>query len=222
MTATAAPSRPPSRATTLPVFFPKRTRPMRSTLLSAARPLRLAAALFLAAACAQAPLHAQTAAPAVPQPVPGPVFTDFGATYRVKQALPIPPSTVFKVAFNTTEGAKPGEINRAVGSIGRFINMLVAAGVPEKNIHTALVVHGTAGPDLTTDAAYRATHNGVGNASAGPIRELLDHGVAIYLCGQSMIGRGTDPATLIPGVQVALSAMAMHAQLQQQGYTLNP
>tara|TARA_Y100000588_G_scaffold170524_1_gene184375 strand:+ start:507 stop:614 length:108 start_codon:yes stop_codon:yes gene_type:complete len=27
---------------------------------------------------------------------------------------------------------------------------------------------------------------------------------------------------LIPGVQMALSAMTAHAQLQQQGYTLNP
>jgi hypothetical protein len=27
---------------------------------------------------------------------------------------------------------------------------------------------------------------------------------------------------LIPGVKMALSAMTAHAQLQQQGYTLNP
>lgn len=181
-------------------------------------PLAAAVAALLSAT----PAAAQTPAPAVPAPTPGPVFTDFAATYRLKPDIPVPTTGVFKVAFNTTEAAKPGEINRTVNSAGRFINMLVAAGVPEKNIHVAVVVHGTAGSDLVQDAAYRALHNGTGNASERPIRELLAHGGAVYLCGQSMIGHGTVREDLIPGVKVALSAMVMHAQLQQQGYTLNP
>jgi intracellular sulfur oxidation DsrE/DsrF family protein len=47
--------------------------------------------------------------------------------------------------------------------------------------------------------------------------------VRIILCGQSAAGLGLDEtADLLPGVEVALSAMTAHALLQQDGYTVNP
>ena len=42
------------------------------------------------------------------------------------------------------------------------------------------------------------------------------------MCGQSAAGQGVKKTDLLPGVELALSAMTAHALLQQQGYTLNP
>lgn len=169
------------------------------------------AAMLMAAGVAQAePFRA------------GPVFTDFGKTAPVESDLPIPKGAVFKVAFDVAKGAEAGDINRAFDSAARFINMHVAAGVPQENIHLAVVVHGTAGWDVTKDTVYSAHNDGKLNRSAAAVSALVARGVQIYLCGQSAARMGVTKADLIPGVKLSLSAMTAHALLQQQGYTLNP
>ncbi|MGE4410313.1 MAG: DsrE family protein [Sphingobium sp.] len=177
--------------------------------------------LFACLTAMTAPIAAM-AEDARPTPVPGPVFTDFGAPYRVDSDVAVPRDSRFKLLFDVHQGTKPGQINRAVDRAARFINLNVAAGVPEENIHIAIVVHGEAGADLLRDDVYRARFNGIANASAGPISQLLAHGVAIYLCGQSATAKNMPKADLVPGVKMAPSAMTMDALLQQQGYTLIP
>jgi len=166
------------------------------------------------------------AAPAAAAPRPGfvagPVFSDFGHIAPVDSDLAIPADSSFKVAFDVSAKATPGEVNRTIDSAARFINMHVAAGVPAANIKVAVVVHGPASGDLLKAAAYAARNNGSANGSAAPIAELAAHGVDIWLCGQSAVASSIDKADLIPGVKVALSAMSAFALLQQQGYTVNP
>lgn len=152
----------------------------------------------------------------------GPVFTSYGDTYPVDADVQIPADAEFKVAFDVSEAARGGEVNRKFNSVARFINMHVAAGVPFDHIHIALVVHGAAGKELLDDAAYAKRESGAENANAPLIRALLAKGVRVILCGQSAAGMGLDKADLIPGVELALSAMTAHALLQQDGYTLNP
>ena len=60
-----------------------------------------------------------------------------------------------------------------------------------------------------------------GNGSRAVVTQLLDYGVRFIVCGQSAAAR-RGQGDLIPGVEIALSAMTAHAQLQQAGYTVNP
>jgi len=152
----------------------------------------------------------------------GPVFEDFGPTAPVQTDEAIPEDAQFRVAFDVATAAEPGKINRTIESAARFINMHVAAGVPEENIHLAIVVHGGASFDLTNQAFFAAHQDGKENASAAAIAQLQEHGVKFYLCGQSAAAHGIDNADLLPGVKMSLSAMTAHALLQQQGYTVNP
>ena len=132
----------------------------------------------------------------------GPVFNDFGATAPVQMTEPLAKDAQFKIAFDVSTAADPDKINRTIESAARFINMHVAAGVPEKNIHLAIVVHGGAAFDLTSPEFFAAHKDGRTNASAA--------------------AQGITNADLLPGVRMALSAMTAHALLQQQGYTINP
>lgn len=167
-----------------------------------------------------------SAVPAMAQDTPtftaGPVFTDYGKVARVDSDLPIPADEQLKVIFNAKDGAGPGETVRTFDSVARFINMNVAAGVPEKNIHAVLVVHGKATWNLTNAAAYARHDPAHPNASAPLVEQLLAHGVTIYLCGQSAVANGIAKSDLLPGVKLSLSAMNAFAQLQQQGYVLIP
>jgi intracellular sulfur oxidation DsrE/DsrF family protein len=167
------------------------------------------------------------AAPALAQDMtvfePGAVFAEFGAYAPVPDAdFAIPPATEFSIAFDVAAPAEEGEINRTVNSAARFINMHDAAGVEPARMQIAVVVHGRAAMDLMTDAAWAAREKGEANPTAAAIPALIDNGVRIILCGQSAAVHGISKEDLVPGVELALSAMTAHAVLQQQGYTLNP
>ncbi|WP_159643580.1 DsrE family protein [Sphingorhabdus sp. 109] len=152
----------------------------------------------------------------------GPVFETFGPTAPVQQSEPVSAETRFAIAFDVSAAAEPDKINRTIESAARFINMHVAAGVPQENIRLAIVVHGGASFDLTSQEFFGAHKDGRTNASAAAIARLQQHGVEFYLCGQSAAAHGISIADLLPGVKMSLSAMTAHALLQQQGYSINP
>ncbi|GAB5486638.1 MAG: hypothetical protein Pars2KO_02080 [Parasphingorhabdus sp.] len=152
----------------------------------------------------------------------GPVFENFGPKASVETDIAIPEQTVFKIAFDVKDKAKPDKLNRSFESAARFFNMHVAAGVPKENIKLVVVVHGGAAVDLTQDSFYKIKNDGASNPSASAIAEMQKNGVEFHLCGQSAAAYKINNADLLPGVKMSLSAMTSHALLQQEGYTLNP
>jgi intracellular sulfur oxidation DsrE/DsrF family protein len=152
---------------------------------------------------------------------PGPVIPDYGRIADVDNEFPIPEGTEFHVAFDLEDAADAGQVNRGLESLARFLNMHVANGVPEENIDLAIVIHGGAVQDVTTDTHYEP-RKGEANANAPLVAALIEHGVRVYVCGQSAAFNDVTNDDLLPGVRMALSAMTAHAQLQMEGYTLNP
>jgi len=140
----------------------------------------------------------------------GPIFTDYGPVADITATMPIAPDTAFRHSFDVSNPAPAGKPNSTLVSAARFINMHARAGLPKDNVQVAIVVHGKAVKEMA----------GEQSASAELIAALTDHGVRIIVCGQSADGVATGD--LLPGVEMALSAMTAHAVLQQQGYTLNP
>ncbi len=174
----------------------------------------LAASLILAAPAAAQDLSAFKT---------GPVFTEFGPHAPVADVdFAIPEKMDLFITFDVATPAETGTINRTVESAARFVNMHNAAGVEPARVRAAVVVHGKASLDLLTDAAWAAREKEGENATGAAIPNLIDNGVRIILCGQSAAAYGITKADLVPGVEMALSAMTAHAVLQRQGYTVNP
>ena len=152
----------------------------------------------------------------------GPVFADFGPHVAVEGLEAFPADTAFAHSFDVAARADSGR-NRGFESAARFVNMHAANGVDPANIRVAVVVHGPAVLDLLTDDALAARDDEKStNASGDMVRAMIDHGVRFIVCGQSAAGQGVSREDLIPGVEMALSAMTAHALLQQQGFTVNP
>ncbi len=152
----------------------------------------------------------------------GPVFPDIGPVADVEASFEIPADANFRHSFDVATRMEDGP-NRGFVSVARFINMHARGGVPAERIQTALVVHGQAAHDLLNAEAYAERFDGAANPSEGLITALTEHGVRVILCGQSAAANGIDETSdLLPGVEVALSAMTAHALLQQRGYTVNP
>ena len=167
------------------------------------RPIALLSLLMILPCIAQADLSSFTT---------GPVIENYGPVADVDVTLPVPKDAVFRHSFDVGEGAQDGELNRTLVSAARFINMHARAGVDADNIKVAVVVHGKAVHDVSSEAS----------GSAGLVAALIDQGVRIIVCGQSAAYYDVTTDDLLPGVEMALSAMTAHALLQQQGYTLNP
>jgi len=152
----------------------------------------------------------------------GPLIKDFGPTINnVVQTSPLRGDEHFKIAFDVADAGATDKPNRGFISAARFLNMHVKAGVPAENIELAIVVHGKAGQDLLKDAIYNEQHL-VDNPNTALLQALMEAGVQVAICAQSAGFFGIKNEDLLPGVEVALSAMTKHALLQQQGYTLNP
>ena len=166
--------------------------------------LGTAASLFASAASAQDMSAFRT----------GPIFEEFGAHAPVEGIDTFAPDTEFAIAFDVAGQADAGTRNRGFESAARFINMHASHAVDPANMRIAVVVHGKAVHDLLDDEA--------GNGSHYMVTQLLDYGVRFIVCGQSAAAHGVAKADFIPGVELALSAMTAHAQLQQAGYTVNP
>jgi intracellular sulfur oxidation DsrE/DsrF family protein len=143
----------------------------------------------------------------------GPIFEEFGAHAPVEGVGTFAPDTEFAIAFDVADQAKAGTRNRGFESAARFINMHASHAVDPANMRIAVVVHGGAVKDLL-DAEE--------NGSRAMVTQLLDYGVRFIVCGQSAAVHGVAETDLIPGAELALSAMTAHAQLQQAGYTVNP
>ncbi len=152
---------------------------------------------------------------------PGPAIPDFGAVASVESDQPAPKNARYKIRFDVSEAARPGELNRNLASAARFINMSAENGIPLDRVRLAIVVHGGATKDLTVDARYRA-EGGPANANAPLIAALIEKDVEIFLCGQSAAAYRIAKSDLLPGVKMSLSAMHAHAILDAEGYTLNP
>ncbi len=157
------------------------------------------------------------------EPTTGPVVPSYGPVLLPpKGSYNLDKAQHYKVSIDIGETAEfPGDLNRKLVSVARFLNMHAQSGVPRENIDFAVVVHGQAANDLLTNAAHQSRLN-----APNPNTELLDElqaaGVSIYLCSQTVAFRGMGFNDFHPGVTMALSAMTSHVRLQEEGSTLIP
>ena len=148
-------------------------------------------------------------------------ISGFGPFVSIPADTMLPKDAEFKVAFDTGVAAAPGTINKTMVAAARFLNMHVDAGVAPDKIELVIVIHGSAGADVSNANYYEEQHL-QDNASAPLVSALVEKGVRFIVCGQSAAFYGMSSEDFLPDVEIALSAMTAHALLQQQGFTLNP
>jgi intracellular sulfur oxidation DsrE/DsrF family protein len=181
-------------------------------------PLRLAAIAVLL------PLALEgQARPNVPGMQPsGPVINATGFSIKVDNpTFVVPEGHVFKAVWEINQGDTTS-MNQQLGTIARYLNLHVRHGIPLERVKAAAVVHGSGWMALLSDSAYAARFGGKANPNKQLVQELLAAGTQLVLCGQTAGSRSIKQADLLPGVQIALSAMTAFNVFQAQGYQFNP
>jgi len=139
------------------------------------------------------------------QPIPNPSFA-------------ADKSIQYKVLWDVTVGPeKPGGLVAGFSTPANFFVMAEQEGVARKNVHLALIVHGTATQSLLSAAAYKAA-TGADNANIPLLEALNAAGVQIIVCGQALVNRKVPRDGLLPFVKVSTSATMARATLAAQGY----
>jgi intracellular sulfur oxidation DsrE/DsrF family protein len=200
---------------TVPFPFPS---VRRRSARAATRALPALAALLLVPALATA--QGRQDVPGM-QPS-GPVIQSTGFTVKVDNpSFAIPEGHLFKAVWVIDRADTTG-VNAQLTTIARFLNVHARHGIPESRLQTAAVVHGGGWSALLTDEAFGARYGGKPNPSKALVQELLQHGTTLVLCGQTAGLRGVKQEELLPGVQLAISAMTALNVFQAQGYQMNP
>ena len=168
-------------------------------------------------------LSASSLAQSHPDAVVGPVVPDYGPVLAPPAGFyNLDPNTHYKVSIDIGETAEfPGDMNRKLVSVARFLNMHAQHGIARENIEFAVIVHGMAANDFLTDEAHIQRL-----AKPNPNSKLLDQltaaGVVVYICSQTVGFRNMAPEEFRSDVTMAISAMSAHVRLQHEGYTLIP
>lgn len=127
----------------------------------------------------------------------------------------------YKLVFNIDNDVEKAGVNMRLWKIARELNLLKAAGVPDKNVQIAAVVHGKAITISLTDQAYEKRYQKK-NPNTKLVEELANAGVKLYLCGQTVAGMKIEQSELNPAWEVTLSALVTLPILESQGYLMVP
>ncbi|WP_202912000.1 DsrE family protein [Arenibacter aquaticus] len=156
-----------------------------------------------------------------PKPEYGPVFNQIGATFNIEDVDFAPNSeTVLKAIFDIDYKPKdPLASNSLISSLHRYLNMHVRNGVKKSNISLAFVLHGDSTKDALNNEAYKKRY-GSNNPNTQLIKTLSEHGVDMYICGQSAAYSGISKSEIMPEIKLALSSMTVLTIYQSEGYSL--
>lgn len=148
-----------------------------------------------------------------------PIIKDFGPVYEIPDAVEKPdPKLNYKLLVDLVmASSKPDTINLGIEAACTLLNLHGVGGVPKENINMVMAVHNAAGYTVLNNEAYRARYK-TDNPNLPMIQALLDAGVKIVVCGQTLKKRGIDPSTLAPGIGVATSALTTITTYQLKGY----
>lgn len=147
-----------------------------------------------------------------------PRIADFGGIVREMGAAE-PPRRGVKIVFDITADGKPEERNKGLENVARYLNLNEDAGFKPVDVTLALVLHGAATKAALNDLAY-ANRTGVNkNPNSELIHELNACGVEIFVCGQSLARNKFSLEEVADEVTVAVSAMTVNANKQQDGYS---
>jgi intracellular sulfur oxidation DsrE/DsrF family protein len=146
-----------------------------------------------------------------------PLIEGYGGIVAISDAKE-PPQAGAKVVFDITAESKPGEVNRGLESVARYLNLNAQAGNRASDVTIALVLHGGATKCALADGAYRRLTAAERNPNLPLVRELKKHGVEVLVCGQSLARNKYPPGDVAPEVEITVSAMTVNVNKQLAGF----
>ncbi|UCG87847.1 MAG: substrate-binding domain-containing protein [Gemmatimonadota bacterium] len=113
-------------------------------------------------------------------------------------------------------------VGAGLASLRKVVEQYKAIGIRVEELHVSAVVHGAAAYWLLKDERYRDARGGAegGNPNKAIVRELIENGVSVEMCGLTMKEHGWTKKDLLPDVKVVPAFYPRVIDLELQGYGL--
>lgn len=165
------------------------------------------------------------AVPGKAQAKPGelthPVIPGHGAVVRLADAVHQPRAGT-RVLVDLTKGGAADELNSGLEKVAKYLNIYAGGGAEPVQSQIAVVFHGDATLIVLNDDAYSAKFKTEGNPNLKLMQQLHEAGVELYVCGQTLISKGSRPEEVAVFVDTAVSALTAVVNLQADGYSYVP
>jgi uncharacterized protein len=149
------------------------------------------------------------------------IFPNHGSVVRLPKAVHQPREGT-KIVIDLTQGSEPAKLNAAIEKVAKYLNIYAAAGAEPAKATFAVVFHGDATLAVLNDDAYSTKFNTKKNPNLDLLHQLHEHGVELYVCGQSLISKDAAPEDVAVFVDTAVSALTAIVNLQADGYSYVP
>lgn len=149
-----------------------------------------------------------------------PRIAGYGGVFPI-DGISEPPLPGTKVLIDVTTEAKPGELNKGLEVVARFLNLAALAGVPNGAVTVEVVIHGPTVISSLKQAAYAAkTGSDAVNPNEKLIAALAAAGVPVWICSQAVRRQKFALNDIQPTIKPATSAMAVSISRQQAGWAV--
>ena len=150
-----------------------------------------------------------------------PVIASYGGVVKLPDAAHQPRSGT-KLLVDLTKGGDADKVNAGLEKVARYLNIYAGGGAEPADAQIAVVFHGDATQLVLNADAYSATFKTEGNPNLDLLHELHEAGVELYVCGQTLISKGSRPDDVAVFVDTAVSALTAVVNLQSDGYAYIP
>lgn len=150
-----------------------------------------------------------------------PRIQGYGSVVRLATAAHQPRSGT-RLVVDVTRADNPDQVNDGLVKVAKYLNLYAGGGAETAEAEIAVVIHGDTTLAVLSDDHYRCEFDVQANPHLPLLRKLRDADVQIFVCGQSLLSKGSLPEHVDGSVQVAVSAMTALVNLQSDGYAYLP
>lgn len=150
-----------------------------------------------------------------------PSIADHGGVVQLPDAAQQPRAGT-KLLVDLTSGGDEDKLNAGLEKVAKYMNIYAGGGAKPAEVKIAVVLHGGATLAVLNDEAYAKRFEVESNPNLQIMQSLHQSGVELFVCGQSLISKGSDPKEVAPFVKTAVSALTAVVNLQADGYAYVP
>lgn len=134
------------------------------------------------------------------------------------EVIPLQVRENLRIVYQVTDDAAYEGVNKGLFYARKLIDTYRRHGIAPEQVHLHLVYHGTGIAAVVNDAARRRLGVETANPNGEILAELVQRGVQVELCENTMQQKDVKPAELLPGVKLVVGAFPRLIDLQLQGF----
>lgn len=140
------------------------------------------------------------------------------ATAAEPEVIPIQVRENLRIVYQVTADAQYEGVNKGLFYARKLIDTYQKQGIAAEQVQLHLVYHGTGINDVVNDEARKRLGTETTNPNGEILAELIQRGVQVELCENTMQQKGVKPTELMPGVKLVVGAFPRLIDLQLQGF----